>query len=170
MRWNWRPPGLKLIRIDIDPAEMRRLPADIGVVADADEGARALLDALSKEGATVSDRAGRLAEAKAATNAAIHDRIQPQLAYLDVIRDVLPEDGFLVDEISQMGFASWYGFPVYRPRSFVTAGLQGTLGSGFPTRARRQGGVPGTGRWSRSPATAASCSRRRSSPPPCNTA
>ena len=32
MRWRYRPPGLKIIRIDIDPGEMRRLPADIGIV------------------------------------------------------------------------------------------------------------------------------------------
>jgi len=30
-------------------------------------------------------------------------------------------------------FASWYGFPIYQPRTFITSGYQGTLGSGFPT-------------------------------------
>jgi acetolactate synthase-1/2/3 large subunit len=132
MRWRWRPPGLKIVRIDIDPAEMRRLPVDIGIVADADAGARALLAALAKAGATVGDRAKRLADAKAKATAAIQ-RVQPQLAFLQAIREVLPDDGFFVDEISQMGFASWYGFPVHRPRSFITAGCQGTLGSGFPS-------------------------------------
>ena len=132
MRWRWRPPGLKLIRIDIDPAEMRRLPADIAIVADADDGARALLSALGARGADTAGRPERIAEARAATQAAIAS-VQPQLAYLQAIRDVLPDDGFFVDEISQMGFASWYGFPVYRPRSFITAGCQGTLGSGFPS-------------------------------------
>ncbi len=132
MRWRWRPPGVKLIRIDIDPAEMRRLPLDLNIVADADAGARALLAALSGEEPAVGDRPRRLAEAKATATAAIQ-KVQPQLAFLDAIREVLPDDGFFVDEISQMGFASWYGFPVYRPRSFVTAGCQGTLGSGFPS-------------------------------------
>ena len=132
MRWRWRPPGLKIVRIDIDPAEMRRLPVDIGIVADADAGARALLAALAKAGATVGDRAKRLADARAKSAAAIQ-KVQPQLAFLEAIREVLPDDGFFVDEISQMGFASWYGFPVHRPRSFITAGCQGTLGSGFPS-------------------------------------
>jgi acetolactate synthase-1/2/3 large subunit len=141
MRWRWRPPGVKLIRIDIDPAEMRRLAVDIGVVADADDGARALLQALSKAGPAVGDRRTRLAEAKAATEAAIR-RIQPQLAYLEAIREVLPEDGVFVDEISQMGFASWYGFPVYSPRSFITAGCQGTLGSGFPSALGVKAALP----------------------------
>ena len=132
MRWRWRPPGVKIIRIDIDPAEMRRLPVDIGIVADAEDGARALSAAISRGGPEIGDRPTRVAEAKAATMAAIQ-KIQPQLDYLTAIREVLPEDGFFVDEISQMGFASWYGFPVYRPRSFITAGSQGTLGSGFPS-------------------------------------
>jgi acetolactate synthase-1/2/3 large subunit len=35
--------------------------------------------------------------------------------------------------LSQVGFASWYGFPIYEPRTFITSGYQGTLGSGFPT-------------------------------------
>jgi acetolactate synthase-1/2/3 large subunit len=132
MRWRWRPPGVKLIRIDIDPAEMRRLPVNIGIVADAEDGARALAAALSRGGPEIGDRPTRIAEAKAATAEAIR-KVQPQLDYLTAIREVLPEDGIFVDEISQMGFASWYGFPVYRPRSFVTAGCQGTLGSGFPS-------------------------------------
>jgi len=141
MRWRWRPPGLKLIRIDIDPAEMRRLPADIGIVADADTGARALLAALGRNGPTVGDRPARLAEAKAATARAIEE-IQPQLAYLQAIRDVLPEDGIFVDEISQMGFASWYGFPAWRSRSTISAGSQGTLGSGFPSALGAKAAFP----------------------------
>src|SRR4029079_10133632 len=59
--------------------------------------------------------------------------IQPQMAYLDILRDVLPDNAIVTDELSQVGFASWYGFPVYRPRTFITSGYQGTLGSGFPT-------------------------------------
>ena len=141
MRWRWRPPGLKIIRVDIDPAEMGRLAADIGIVADAGAGARALLDALDRQGATVGDRAQRLAEAKAATARDIQ-AVQPQLAYLEAIRDVLPEDGILVDEISQVGFASWYGFAAYAPRTTISAGSQGTLGSGFPSALGAKAAFP----------------------------
>ena len=42
-------------------------------------------------------------------------------------------NAIVTDELSQVGFASWYGFPVYEPRTFITSGYQGTLGSGFPT-------------------------------------
>ena len=141
MRWRWRPPGVKLIRIDIDPAEMGRLPVDIGIVADAEAGARALSAAISRGGPEIGDRPSRLAEAKAATAREIQ-AIQPQVAYLEAIRDVLPVDGILADEISQMGFASWYGFPAYAPRTTISAGSQGTLGSGFPSALGAKAAFP----------------------------
>ena len=52
---------------------------------------------------------------------------------LKVIREELPEDGFLVDEVTQVGYASWYGFPVYQPRHFISSGYQGNLGYGYTT-------------------------------------
>ncbi len=55
------------------------------------------------------------------------------MAYLDVIREELPRDGIFVDEVTQVGFVSWYGFPVYKPRQHISAGYQGTLGYGYAT-------------------------------------
>jgi acetolactate synthase I/II/III large subunit len=132
MRWHHRPRDLKLIRIDIDPAEMRRLPVDIGIVADAERAVRALLPELSSQGVRRSRRAEEIAEAKQAAAKAVL-KVQPQIDYLNVIRNVLPADGFFVDEVSQVGFTSWFAFPVYQPRTFVSSGYQGTLGFGFPT-------------------------------------
>src|SRR6187549_956441 len=34
-RWPYQPQGLKSVRIDIDPVEMRRLVSDVAVVADS---------------------------------------------------------------------------------------------------------------------------------------
>jgi acetolactate synthase-1/2/3 large subunit len=53
--------------------------------------------------------------------------------YLDVIRAALPRDGLFVEELSQVGFASYFGYPVYEPRSYISCGFQGTLGFGFQT-------------------------------------
>jgi len=131
-RWPWRPVGQKTIRLDIDPVEMRRAPPDIALVADADAGVRALLAALRQQSVQRGSRREAIREARAAAELEIQS-IQPQVAYLRAIRDVLPEEGILTDEISQMGFASWYAYPVYRPRTLIGSGYQGTLGSGFPT-------------------------------------
>ena len=74
----------------------------------------------------------RIAAVKAEARATI-EKVQPQLAYLDVIRKVLPREGLLVIEVSQVGFTSYFGYPVYAPRTYVSEGFQGTLGFGFPT-------------------------------------
>jgi len=129
-RWGFRPAALKSIRIDIDPAEARRYPCDVNIVADAATATRALIEAARKHGARASGRLDLILAAKAKTAAEIAS-VQPQMAYLAAIRDVLPEDGFFVDDLSQVGFTSWFGFPVYRPRSYISSGYQGTLGSGF---------------------------------------
>jgi len=132
-RWPFQPAGLKSVRIDIDPSEMRRLTPDASIVADAKAGTHALVAAVKKTG--YSRSSGRRAAIREATTAAEREiqRIQPQMAYLKILRKVLPANAIVTDELSQVGFASWYGFPVYEPRTFITSGYQGTLGSGFPT-------------------------------------
>lgn len=132
-RWPYQPAGLKCVRIDIDPVELRRWPADAGVIADAKAGTADLVAAVRKAGySKTSGRRAAIREATAATEQEIR-RIQPQMAYLKILREVLPANAIVTDELSQVGFASWYGFPIYEPRTFVTSGYQGTLGSGFPT-------------------------------------
>ncbi|MEW6643915.1 MAG: thiamine pyrophosphate-dependent enzyme [Pseudomonadota bacterium] len=132
-RWPYRPAGQKSVRIDIDPVEMRRFAADVGIVSDARDGTNALLAAVRKQGyARQSGRRGTIREATLAAHRDIQ-AVQPQMDYLNVLRDVLPHDGIVTDELSQVGFASWYGLPIYKPRTFISSGYQGTLGSGFPT-------------------------------------
>jgi acetolactate synthase-1/2/3 large subunit len=130
--WRWAPQEApaKLIRIDIDPVEMRRLPADVGIVADAPAATRALVEALGPGAA--AGRRTDIANAKRAA-ATLITEARPHYEYLQTIRAALPADGFLVDEMCQAGYASWFAFPVHRPRTIITSGFQGTLGSGFPT-------------------------------------
>ena len=132
-RWPFQPQGLKSIRIDIDPVEMRRLTPDVAVVSDARAGTHELLTAVGKAGyRKTSGRRAAIREASAAAQQDIQ-KVQPQMAYLNILREVLPRNAIVTDELSQVGFASWYGFPVYEPRTFITSGYQGTLGYGFPT-------------------------------------
>src|SRR5262249_58733166 len=49
-RWPYRPNGLKSVRIDIDPAEMRRYTPDAAVIADSRDGTRDLVAAVKKAG------------------------------------------------------------------------------------------------------------------------
>jgi acetolactate synthase I/II/III large subunit len=132
-RWPYRPDGQKSIRIDIDAAEMRRFAADVAVVADAKAATGDLLAAVRRAGySRQKGRRAAIREASAAAQLEIQ-AIQPQMAYLNILREVLPANAIVTDELSQVGFASWYGFPIYQPRTFISSGYQGTLGSGFPT-------------------------------------
>lgn len=131
-RWNWKPHGIKWARIDIDPAEMHRFAHDVELVADSQQGVHALLQALEVRGIGNASRREVVAHAREAAIAEIA-AIRPQIDYLNVLREVLPADGFVTDELSQVGFSSLFGFPVYQPRTFISSGFQGNLGSGFQT-------------------------------------
>src|ERR1700754_393372 len=132
-RWPFRPDGLKSVRIDIDPVEMRRFTPDTAVIADAKAATGDLIAAVRKAG--YSKTSGRRVAIREATAAAQQEvqGIQPQMAYLNILREVLPPNAIVTDELSQVGFTAWFGFPIYEPRTFITSGYQGTLGSGFPT-------------------------------------
>jgi acetolactate synthase-1/2/3 large subunit len=125
---------LTLIRIDLDPVEINRFfkPA-LGIVADAKAGLAALLAALGRRAAPPVSRRDELHALKTATAAKLAAQLGPQCAYLDAIRAELPEDGIIVEDLTQVGYVGRVAFPTYRPRSYIHSGYQGTLGFGFAT-------------------------------------
>ncbi|MBI2969825.1 MAG: hypothetical protein HYY36_03700 [Gammaproteobacteria bacterium] len=129
-----RDDDLKLVRIDIDPVELTRIcQPEIGMVCDAAPALSALCDALDSHNRKRPSRREEFTALTSRVDREVRAAVAPQMAYLDAIRSVLPDDGIFVDEITQVGFVSWYGFPVYAPRQHVTAGEMGTLGFGVPT-------------------------------------
>ena len=125
---------LKVIHVDIDPTELTRVMAPtIGIVGDSALVTAALVDAVPAHNPRRASREDELTALKASTHQHLVDGLGPQMAFLEVIRDELPEDGFFVDEFTQVGYVARVGFPVYRPRTMVTPGYQGTLGYGFAT-------------------------------------
>jgi acetolactate synthase-1/2/3 large subunit len=133
------PAGLKVARIDIDPAEMRRLRVDLGIVADTADAARALAAAVPPRADAA--RAAAIAKAKADVLTEIQ-KVQPQMSFLTAIREAMPEDGILCDEMTQVGYVSWFGFPFHQPRTLISSGFSGTLGAGFPTALGVKVGCP----------------------------
>src|ERR1044071_1255433 len=126
-----RPARPKLIRIEIDPNELQRFPADVGIVADSAAACRSLVQHLERRARPDPDRRAEIAAAKRTAERLI-EGIQPQTAYLKAIRAVLPRDGILVPELSQAGFTTYTGaYPVLAPRTYISEGYQGTLRFGF---------------------------------------
>ncbi|MGB7256890.1 MAG: thiamine pyrophosphate-dependent enzyme, partial [Pseudolabrys sp.] len=79
-----------------------------------------------------ASRRDEMAERQGALRARMA-KLAPQLAFLDVIRAELPEDGIYVDEVTQVGFVARLALPVYKPRTFLSPGYQDNLGWGFAT-------------------------------------
>jgi acetolactate synthase I/II/III large subunit len=132
LRWRWFPKSLRVVRVDIDPTEMVRLRPEVGLVTDSAVGTRALIDALRPLVGTRASREAEFDGLKQRARSAIQT-VKPQVEYLEVIREVLPRDGYFCEEISQVGFAARFAFPVYEPRHYLTCGYQDNLGFGFNT-------------------------------------
>jgi acetolactate synthase-1/2/3 large subunit len=123
---------LKIIRIDADPDEVARIrQPDVALIGDA----RAVLTPLLGELRRKAPRSSRTAEMQA-LKAKIDRRLsilEPQRSYLTAIRQALPENGILVEDLTQIGYVARLAYPVYAPRTYLSSGYQGTLGSGFAT-------------------------------------
>ncbi len=122
-----------VIRIDVDPkSHSRFLDPNISITARAEDALPVLLDILSHKKIQRSSRKAEITAMSKAWEEKV-SVLQPQVSYLKIIREELGEDGIFVDELTQVGFASRIAYPVYKPRTYITTGYQGTLGYGFPT-------------------------------------
>jgi acetolactate synthase I/II/III large subunit len=123
-----------VIRVDADKDEPARLhkPA-AALIGDAKPVLGRLIDELAKHNAKRASRKSEMEERQAAWQARLRDSLGPQMAFLDAIRDELPEDGIFVDEVTQIGFAARVAMSVYKPRTFLSPGYQDNLGWGFAT-------------------------------------
>jgi acetolactate synthase-1/2/3 large subunit len=127
-------PGQKIVRVDADPKEHKRLhkPA-VALTGDAAPILRCLLAELPKHNAKRASRKAEMQERQAVWRKRFESKIGPQVAFLDAIRAELPEDGILVEDITQIVFAARVAYPVYRPRTYISPGFQDPLGLGFAT-------------------------------------
>ncbi len=122
--------NLTLISINVDPDEHHRfIKAKVAITADASEASDKLVEAMRfsrKADRSIIDRLHRAWNEKTSY-------IQPQMAWLESIREILPDDGIFVDELTQAGFASRMLYKAHQPRTYLSTGFMGTLGWGFQT-------------------------------------
>jgi len=133
---------LAIVRVDADPKEHDRLhkPA-VALTGDSRPILQALLAELPAHNAKRPSRKTEMQERQAAWRKRL-EKLSPQIAFLEAIRDELPEDGIFVDEVTQVGFAARLLFPVYKPRTFLSPGYQDNLGWGFATALGAQHARP----------------------------
>jgi acetolactate synthase I/II/III large subunit len=124
-------PDIKIIRIEADPETPDRFArAAVSLVGEAQDYARALLDALPGHNQTRAARDQDLKPHRAWLVERL-SRFEPQMGFLQAMRRALPEDGIFVDEVTQLGFAARLAMPVYHPRTYLSAGHQDSLGWGL---------------------------------------
>jgi acetolactate synthase-1/2/3 large subunit len=124
---------LKIIKVDIDPAEFDRTRAPVSALTG---DAAAILRRLDQHLGHVSPMEPK----RVAASRALKERVAADFAqlgvildYLKAIRDVLPDNGVLIDELTQVGYAARTAYEARGPRSFISSGYQGTLGWGIAT-------------------------------------
>jgi acetolactate synthase-1/2/3 large subunit len=136
--------GQVLIRLDIDPTEIdRNQDPDVAIIADAKKGLAALAQRVPRHNRTRESRKDEMAAMKAETERQLAERA-PLNLYANALRAAIPDEGILVNEMTQVSYYSYNGYPVYEPRTFITPGYQGTLGYGFNTALGVKVGNPDT--------------------------
>ncbi len=132
MKWG-QDEKLKFLSINIDEeAHHRMRRADVALTGDSKQVVAQLNAALTaKTKPSLSRRAEMENFAERWDKETAY--LEPQKSYLKLIREELPEDGILVDELTQVGFASRIVWDTDLPRTYLCTGHMGTLGWGFQT-------------------------------------
>ena len=124
---------LTIIKVDADPTQMDKVRTpEIGLVGDASAVLARLNEHLRRLPEKRPDREAASRAVKEATAKKL-SVLEPQGAYCRALRDVLPDNGVLVEELTQVAYASRLLYEARHPRTFVTSGYQGTLGWGVAT-------------------------------------
>jgi acetolactate synthase-1/2/3 large subunit len=127
--------GGKLIRVDIDPAQMNcNFPSDVAVVGDAKAAMASLLAALGERKPSIVSSAGakRAAEVRAKLDAQWPASWTGQRRVLEILQETLP-DAIVAGDSTQPVYSGNHLFDATRTRSwFNSATGYGTLGYALP--------------------------------------
>ncbi|MCS5734527.1 thiamine pyrophosphate-dependent enzyme [Herbiconiux daphne] len=132
--------GAKVILLNSrehDLGEPRR--SDVDVLSDARLGLAALSEVLT---AVERPEQGAVLDAVRTRAEELVALVEPQASWVRALREAIPDDGVLVNELTQIGFLAEVGYPVYGPHTYITPGYQGTLGYGFATALGAKAGNP----------------------------
>ena len=141
---QWGTGDLTLVQVNTDADELDRhgLGA-LGLHGDAAVVVPALVErVVERLGGTVRpERRTEMAERRAAHAARIA-HLQPQLGFLAALAGALPADAVLVEDVTQVTFAAHIAYPFNRPRTFLSTGFAGTLGSAVATAIGAKAAAP----------------------------
>ncbi len=122
----------KMVRVDIDPVEVKRnYEPTQAIVADACMAAEKLLKALEAADVSMSGwTPEQVAEIKTEVMSAAWGK--DKQPYVDALRSAIPRDGILASDMTMMGYVCGGLYPVYDQRTFLFPQGYGTLGFSLP--------------------------------------
>ena len=124
-----------LININIDDTELTRLQANtIPLHGDAKATTEALLPHLVAAGA--GDRPSPVEAVSAARRLIAYYDIrlrEPQYLVMEAMQRGIPEDAFIVWDVTQFGYYARTHYQVNHPKTFIDSGYSFNLGYAFPT-------------------------------------
>jgi acetolactate synthase-1/2/3 large subunit len=141
---NWGTDrSMSIIKVDHDPGELGRLPVNMTAVqADAGEFARRVTRLVrARMRGRRPDRTAVMTDVSAEVAADLQP-LEMQRILLGILREELGEDGVLVSDLTQLHYVAPDAYPVYRPRTFIHASYQGTLGHAAASGIGAQVAVP----------------------------
>lgn len=123
----------RIVQIDVDADEIgRSFPQAVGVLGDAhvtlERVYRRLKDGVPERPSRVEEIA-RIKRKRA--NPATF--VQPQGEFVEAVQNAMPEDGILVEGVTQIGYAARELFVAQRPRTYITSSYFGNLGYAYST-------------------------------------
>ncbi len=124
-----------LVNINIDDSELTRVQSNtIPLHGDARATIEALLPYLIEAGA--GERPSPAEAVTAARNLIAYYDIrlkEPQYAVLEAIQNAIPEDAFIVWDVTQFGYYARTHYRVTHPKTYIDSGYSFNLGYAFPT-------------------------------------
>ncbi len=124
-----------LVNINIDASELTRIQANtIPLHGDAKATVEALLPYLIEAGA--GERPSPAEAVTAARNLIAYYDIrlkEPQYPVLEAIQNGIPEDAFIVWDVTQFGYYARTHYKVTHPKTYIDSGYSFNLGYAFPT-------------------------------------
>ena len=136
-------PAQRVVQIDVDADVIGRMyPNTTGVQGDCRRSLEELYGALSASTPPQPSRRQELEAFKAARYDP-SNQLEPQGSYVRAIRAAMPDDGFLIEGVTQIGYYCRVFYQVYNPGTYVTSSYFGNLGYAYPTALGAKVAQPG---------------------------
>ena len=132
-----------VVHIDADADEIgKNLPTEVGIVGDAKQALRQLLERLRAIAAPKESRRDEVAAYRKSADDNLTELATDQLRMIQDIRGAMADDDILISGMTNIGYWSNVAYPVNVPRTFITSSYFGTLGYAYPTALGAQVGKP----------------------------